>query len=143
MCYDTTCGKNRYAPVAQLDRVSDYESEGREFESLPARHRKRIPKMGILFLFHLSSAEEETRRRVCRERSAKSLRTWAKTSQCDVFNESVLRTFHIKHAATSEVGTMTNTPARQRKRIPNRVSFFILPQQRRGSAETGSSRKYL
>ena len=26
-----------YAPVAQLDRVSDYESEGREFESLPAR----------------------------------------------------------------------------------------------------------
>ena len=33
--------KNPYAPVAQLDRVSDYESEGREFESLPARHRKR------------------------------------------------------------------------------------------------------
>ena len=27
-----------YAPVAQLDRVSDYESEGREFESLPAHH---------------------------------------------------------------------------------------------------------
>ena len=26
----------RSAPVAQLDRVSDYESEGREFESLPA-----------------------------------------------------------------------------------------------------------
>ncbi len=25
-----------YAPVAQLDRVSDYESEGRGFESLPA-----------------------------------------------------------------------------------------------------------
>ena len=33
-----------YAPVAQLDRVSDYESEGREFESLPAHqapHRGR------------------------------------------------------------------------------------------------------
>ena len=30
-----------HASVAQLDRVSDYESEGREFESLPARHRKR------------------------------------------------------------------------------------------------------
>ena len=30
-----------YAPVAQLDRVSDYESEGREFESLPARQEKR------------------------------------------------------------------------------------------------------
>ena len=25
-------------PLAQLDRVSDYESEGREFESLKARH---------------------------------------------------------------------------------------------------------
>lgn len=27
-----------FAPVAQLDRVSDYESEGREFESLRAHH---------------------------------------------------------------------------------------------------------
>jgi hypothetical protein len=27
-----------YAPVAQLDRASDYESEGREFESLRAHH---------------------------------------------------------------------------------------------------------
>jgi hypothetical protein len=26
------------APLAQLDRASDYESEGREFESLRARH---------------------------------------------------------------------------------------------------------
>ena len=26
------------APVAQLDRASDFESEGREFESLRARH---------------------------------------------------------------------------------------------------------
>ena len=26
------------APVAQLDRVSGYEPEGREFESLRARH---------------------------------------------------------------------------------------------------------
>ena|SRR5437660_909112 len=28
----------RCAPLAQLDRASDYESEGREFESLRARH---------------------------------------------------------------------------------------------------------
>ncbi len=27
-----------FAPLAQLDRASDYESEGREFESLRARH---------------------------------------------------------------------------------------------------------
>jgi hypothetical protein len=29
-----------HALVAQLDRASDFESEGREFESLRARHRK-------------------------------------------------------------------------------------------------------
>ena len=33
------CGEmNNAAPVAQLDRVSGYEPEGREFESLRARH---------------------------------------------------------------------------------------------------------
>ena len=30
------------APLAQLDRASDYESEGREFESLRARHLSGI-----------------------------------------------------------------------------------------------------
>ena len=29
---------DRYAPVAQLDRVLDYESRGQGFESLLARH---------------------------------------------------------------------------------------------------------
>ena len=28
-----------FAPVAQLDRAPDYESGGREFESLPARQK--------------------------------------------------------------------------------------------------------
>jgi hypothetical protein len=28
----------KHAPVAQLDRASDYESEGRTFESFRARH---------------------------------------------------------------------------------------------------------
>ena len=32
----------RIAPVAQLDRVSDYESGGRGFESSPARHKTGI-----------------------------------------------------------------------------------------------------
>jgi hypothetical protein len=31
----------RSAPVAQLDRASGYEPEGREFESLRARHSSR------------------------------------------------------------------------------------------------------
>ena len=30
-----------YAPVAQLDRVSGYELEGREFESLRARQNRK------------------------------------------------------------------------------------------------------
>src|SRR5579862_7600610 len=36
----------KHAPVAQLDRASDYESEGRTFESFRARHslpRLRVP----------------------------------------------------------------------------------------------------
>ena len=37
-----------YAPVAQLDRVSDYESEGRGFESLPA-HQVIDPMQYELF----------------------------------------------------------------------------------------------
>ena len=37
-----------YAPVAQLDRVSDYESEGRGFESLPA-HQMIDPMQYELF----------------------------------------------------------------------------------------------
>jgi hypothetical protein len=39
MCYKLLeCGAfQEYAPVAQLDRVPDYESGGREFESLRAR----------------------------------------------------------------------------------------------------------
>ena len=32
-----------HAPVAQLDRVTDYESVGRGFESLPAYHKFQIP----------------------------------------------------------------------------------------------------
>ena len=37
MCYYILALRNAvYAPVAQLDRVTDYESVGRGFESLPA-----------------------------------------------------------------------------------------------------------
>ena len=42
----------RSAPVAQLDRVSDYESEGREFESLPAHQDHLLNgKWSFLFIF--------------------------------------------------------------------------------------------
>src|ERR1051326_3464064 len=36
------------APLAQLDRASDYESEGREFESLRARHPQIISHSRIV-----------------------------------------------------------------------------------------------
>ena len=40
----------RYALVAQLDRVTDYESVGRGFESLPAYQKSRYPLGYLLFL---------------------------------------------------------------------------------------------
>ena len=43
-----------YAPVAQLDRVSDYESEGRGFESLPA-HQEPVTKRMSQALFFVVS----------------------------------------------------------------------------------------
>ena len=36
---------NLYAPVAQLDRVSDSDSEGRGFESRRAYHNRNIKKI--------------------------------------------------------------------------------------------------
>ena len=43
-----------YAPVAQLDRVSDYESEGRGFESLPAHQVKSYiqSNLDVAFTFY-------------------------------------------------------------------------------------------
>ena len=39
----------RYAPIAQLDRVTDYESVGRGFESLSAYQKSRYPFGYLLF----------------------------------------------------------------------------------------------
>ena len=36
--FDSRLPLHLLAPLAQLDRVFDYESKGREFESLRARH---------------------------------------------------------------------------------------------------------
>ena len=47
----------RSAPVAQLDRVSDYESEGREFESLPA-HQCNLLNGKMPFLFYVPIAKK-------------------------------------------------------------------------------------
>lgn len=50
------------APIAQLDRVSDYESEGREFESLPARQKSHICQRQVwLFLRNKSLQIREIR----------------------------------------------------------------------------------
>ena len=43
MCYYILALRNAvYAPVAQLDRVTDYESVGRGFESLLAYQKKGL-----------------------------------------------------------------------------------------------------
>ena len=45
----------RYALVAQLDRVTDYESVGRGFESLSAYHLKSLKLYGFrLFSYFLA-----------------------------------------------------------------------------------------
>ena len=43
-----------HAPVAQLDRASAYEAEGREFEPLRARHSNPCPTLDLscCFLFN-------------------------------------------------------------------------------------------
>ena len=42
----------RHAPVAQLDRVTDYESVGRGFESLPAYQNIGYPFRGGRCFFY-------------------------------------------------------------------------------------------
>ena len=44
-------GTNKYALVAQLDRVTGYEPVGQGFESLQARHVKDVPFSGTSFIF--------------------------------------------------------------------------------------------
>ena len=41
--------RNTHAPVAQLDRVTDYESVGQGFESLPAYQESGCPVRGDRF----------------------------------------------------------------------------------------------
>ena len=47
-----------HAPIAQLDRVTDYESVGRGFESLSAYHLKSLKLYGFrLFSYFLTEFE--------------------------------------------------------------------------------------
>ena len=43
----------RYALVAQLDRVTDYESVGRGFESLPAYHMSTLTLIELAWTFFI------------------------------------------------------------------------------------------
>ena len=40
-----------YVPVAQLDRVSASDAEGRGFESPRVRHLKKSHSLGVVFLW--------------------------------------------------------------------------------------------
>ena len=53
MCYYTQARyeEHAYAPVAQLDRVTDYESVGRGFESLLAYQKRETPQGVSLFWY--------------------------------------------------------------------------------------------
>ena len=52
-----------YALIAQLDRVSDYESEGREFESLWAHQTKSlaIVRLLVFFCYDMNSSDENNK----------------------------------------------------------------------------------
>ena len=49
--------KALYAPVAQLDRVTDYESVGRGFESLPAYQKSTSHQGCGFFAIHRKGLE--------------------------------------------------------------------------------------
>lgn len=50
LSYDFASSAHRHAPVAQLDRVLDYESSGWRFESSRARHFPKVVILIVLFL---------------------------------------------------------------------------------------------
>ncbi len=50
ICYYIQALKSAHAPIAQLDRVTDYESVGRGFESLSA-YQKNTQNRKILGVF--------------------------------------------------------------------------------------------
>ena len=52
-----------YALVAQLDRVTDYESVGRGFESLPSHQEKTSTRCVLVFLFVCTMEGARTGRR--------------------------------------------------------------------------------
>ena len=57
----SVANKQRYALVAQLDRVLDYESRGQGFESLRARQKRNtlcLPTKGVSFQLNPPLAEE-------------------------------------------------------------------------------------
>ena len=54
--------EKRYAPVAQLDRVTGYEPVGQGFESLPAYQKSRYPFGCLLFCIPREGLEQSKAR---------------------------------------------------------------------------------
>ncbi len=55
MVYWERCFLEIEVPVAQLDRVSASDAEGRGFESLRVRHKaKKSPRKSVVFCFMMS-----------------------------------------------------------------------------------------
>ena len=62
MCYHTLAHpRMRHAPIAQLDRVTDYESVGRGFESLSAYQKIQIPLWGVWNFLYTEGLERTAR----------------------------------------------------------------------------------
>ena len=118
--------KTAYAPVAQLDRVSDYESEGREFESLPARHRKQVP-IRVPVFYYTAPAQRKRLEGECAKRGARSRSERGQKRSGGAFlTRAKKNPFSKKVDATNEVGAILPTPARQRKNPVTMWQDFLL-----------------
>src|SRR5260370_4123485 len=70
-CFGRSC---KEAPLAQLDRASGYEPEGREFESLRAHHTNKSRLSISLFQFQYLLRRIGPGRRVCADLCATQVR---------------------------------------------------------------------
>lgn len=91
---------SRQAPVAQLDRASDYESEGQEFESLRARH---LPSSSVILPSFVPSPPTISDRRI--------------DGSCRTARKSNRRLFAVARSRDEDLaGRHAATLARRRRR---------------------------
>jgi hypothetical protein len=111
------------APLAQLDRASDYESEGREFESLRARH----------ILQQLDFFAPLLKPPFVTLASAKEAGAWKRDSQRDDFRCQGTSELVPSGSACHKLGSLRAISALFRNRHRARCEARITIEQRKSS----------